>query len=140
MLGWYASRHAGFGAFPPSAAQILKDFGLAAFIAAVGFTAGPDALRLIGEFGIWLPIAGILAVLVPASLSLFIGHKLLKMEAPLLLGAIAGQQCSTPAINALVNAAGNSTPVVGYTVTYAISNVLLPILGPVVVGLVFAMN
>jgi putative transport protein len=137
VFGWYASRHAGFGVFPSSAAQILKDFGLAAFIAAVGFSAGPDAFRLIKEYGVWLPLAGILAALIPASLSLFIGHKLLKLETPFLLGAIAGQQCSTPAISALVSASGNSTPVVGYTVTYAISNVLLPLLGPVVVGLAF---
>ncbi|MBS7534110.1 hypothetical protein KHC28_10620 [Ancylobacter sonchi] len=34
-----------------------------------------------------------------------------------------------------VNQAGNSTPVIGYTVTYAIANVLLPLMGPVVVGL-----
>ncbi|MGH7025811.1 aspartate-alanine antiporter [Brevundimonas sp.] len=137
VFGWYASRHAGFGVFPAASAQILKDFGLAAFIAAVGFSAGPDAFRLIREYGVWLPLAGVLAALIPASLSLFIGHRLLKLETPFLLGAIAGQQCSTPAISALVSASGNSTPVVGYTVTYAISNVLLPLLGPVVVGLAF---
>ncbi|MNQ38539.1 Aspartate/alanine antiporter [compost metagenome] len=135
LFGWYASRRAGSAAFPASAAQILKDFGLATFIAAVGFSAGPDAIRLVKEYGFALPLAGVLAVLIPASLSLFVGHRLLKIETPILLGAIAGQQCSTPAISALVSASGNSTPVVGYTVTYAISNVLLPLLGPVVVGL-----
>lgn len=137
IVGWYASRHAGFGVFPASAAQILKDFGLATFIAAVGFSAGPDALRLIQDYGIWLPLTGVLAALLPACASLAIGHRILKLETPFLLGAIAGQQCSTPAISALVGASGNATPVVGYTVTYAISNVLLPLLGPVVVGLAF---
>ena len=137
VVGWYASRHTGFGAFPASAAQVLKDFGLATFIAAVGFSAGPDALRLIRQYGVWLPVAAVLAVLVPATLSLFIGRRFLKLDPPLLLGAIAGQQCSTPAISALITASGSSIPVVGYTVTYAISNVLLPLLGPVVVGLAF---
>lgn len=137
IFGWYASHHAGRGVLPTSAAQILKDFGLAAFIAAVGFSAGPDALRLIRELGLWLPLAGVIAVLLPATLSLLIGHRILKIEPPLLLGAIAGQQCSTPAISALVSASGSSIPVTGYTVTYALSNVLLPLLGPVVVGLVF---
>lgn len=137
VFGWYASRHAATGVLPASAAQILKDFGLSAFIACVGFSAGPEAFDLVREYGIWLPLAGILMALVPAAVSLFVGHKLLKIELPFLLGAIAGQQCSTPAISSLVNTAGNSTPVVGYTVTYAISNVLLPLLGPIVVGLVF---
>lgn len=139
VFGWYSSRHAGVGAFPPAAAQVLKDFGLATFIAAAGFAAGPEVMPMLREYGIWLPVTSILAVLLPASLSLFIGHKILKLEAPLLLGAIAGQQCSTPAISALINASGNSTALVGYTVTYAISNVLLPLLGPVVVGLAFHM-
>ncbi|ATQ43578.1 aspartate-alanine antiporter [Caulobacter mirabilis] len=134
-FGWFAARRPDIAALPPAAAEILKDFGLAAFIAAIGLAAGPDAIRLIGEYGIALPIVGVLAASVPATASLFIGRHLLKIEPPILLGAIAGQQCSTPAISALVGAAGNATPVIGYTVTYALSNVLLPLLGPLVVGL-----
>jgi len=140
VCGWYAARHAQYGAFPAPAAQILKDFGLAAFIAAVGFSAGPEAWSLMKEYGLWLPLAGVLAALLPATASMLVGHFLLKIEAPLLLGAIAGQQCSTPAISALTSAAGNATPVVGYTVTYAISNVLLPLLGPLVVSVVYRMT
>ncbi len=59
----------------------------------------------------------------------------MKIETPILLGAIAGQHCSTPTISALVSRAGNSIPVIGYTVTYAISNVLLPLAGPIAVAL-----
>lgn len=140
VCGWYAARHPQYGSLPAPAAQILKDFGLAAFIAAVGFSAGPQAWTLMKEYGLWLPLAGVLAALLPASASLLIGHLFLKIDAPLLLGAIAGQQCSTPAISALTSAAGNATPVVGYTVTYAISNVLLPLLGPLVVSLVYQMT
>jgi uncharacterized transporter YbjL len=98
-------------------------------------SAGPDAIKLVREYGLALPAAGILMVLVPGLLSLWIGRMFLKLEAPMLLGAIAGQQCSTPAISALVGVTGNSTPVIGYTITYALSNILLPLMGPVVVGL-----
>ncbi|MBB5466597.1 aspartate-alanine antiporter [Paraburkholderia sp. CI2] len=135
LFGWVRSRHPLVGSLPSAAAQIIKDFGLATFIAAVGLSAGPDAIKLVREYGLALPLAGILMVLVPGLLSLWIGHALLKLEAPMLLGAIAGQQCSTPAISALVGVAGNSTPVIGYTITYALSNILLPLTGPVVVGL-----
>ena len=135
LFGWIRSRHPLVGSLPSAAAQILKDFGLATFIAAVGLSAGPDAIKLVREYGLALPLAGILMVLVPGLLSLWIGHALLKLEAPMLLGAIAGQQCSTPAISALVGVTGNSTPVIGYTITYALSNILLPLMGPVVVGL-----
>lgn len=135
LFGWIRSRHPLVGSLPSAAAQILKDFGLATFIAAVGLSAGPDAIKLVREYGLALPVVGILMVLVPGLLSLWIGRVFLKLEAPMLLGAIAGQQCSTPAISALVGVTGNSTPVIGYTITYALSNILLPLMGPVVVGL-----
>ena len=133
LFGWIRSRYPLIGSLPSAAAQILKDF--ATFIAAVGLSAGPDAIKLVREYGLALPLAGILMVLVPGLLSLWIGRVFLKLEAPMLLGAIAGQQCSTPAISALVGVTGNSTPVIGYTITYALSNILLPLMGPVVVGL-----
>ncbi|WP_250499060.1 aspartate-alanine antiporter [Caballeronia sp. GAWG1-5s-s] len=136
VFGWIRSRYPVIGSLPSAAAQILKDFGLCTFIAAVGLSAGADALRLIREFGIALPLAGIVITLVPALASLVVGRVLLKLDVPMLLGAIAGQQCSTPAISALVGVTGNATPVIGYTITYAVSNVLLPLLGPLVVGLV----
>ncbi|WP_322030693.1 aspartate-alanine antiporter [Paraburkholderia sp. J76] len=135
FFGWLRSHFPVVGSLPSAAAQVLKDFGLATFIAAVGLSAGPDAIKLVREYGLALPFAGILMVLIPGLLSLWIGHMFLKLEAPMLLGAIAGQQCSTPAISALVGVAGNSTPVIGYTITYALSNILLPLMGPVVVGL-----
>ena len=77
-----------------------------------------------------MPLAGVVITLGPALVSLAVGRWLLKLEVPMLLGAIAGQQCSTPAISALVGVTGNATPVIGYTITYALSNVLLPLMGP----------
>ena len=100
-----------------------------------GLGAGADAIRLIREYGVALPLAGVVITLGPALVSLAVGRWLLKLEVPMLLGAIAGQQCSTPAISALVGVTGNATPVIGYTITYALSNVLLPLMGPVIVGL-----
>ena len=135
LFGWIRSRYPLIGSLPSAAAQILKDFGLATFIAAVGLSAGPDAIKLVREYGVAFPFVGILMVLIPGLLSLWIGRMFLKLDAPMLLGAIAGQQCSTPAISALVGVTGNSTPVIGYTITYALSNILLPLMGPVVVGL-----
>jgi putative transport protein len=106
LFGWIRSRHPLIGSLPSATAQILKDFGLATFIAAVGLSAGPDAIKLVREYGVALPLVGILIVLIPGLLSLWIGRMFLKLEAPMLLGAIAGQQCSTPAISALVGVTG----------------------------------
>ncbi len=116
LFGWIRSRYPVVGSLPSAAAQILKDFGLCTFIAAVGLGAGADAVRLIREYGAALPVAGIIITLCPSLISLFVGRMLLKLEVPMLLGAIAGQQCSTPAISALVGVTGNATPVIGYTI------------------------
>lgn len=136
VFGWLHMHRPQRGAIPHAAADFMKDFGLATFIAAVGLSVGPEAFALLKQYGLILPVLSILVSALPALASLYIGRYLLRIEAPILLGAIAGQHCSTPAISALVSLAGNSTPVIGYTVTYAISNVLLPLLGPIVVGMV----
>ncbi|MFS0691574.1 aspartate-alanine antiporter [Streptomyces nitrosporeus] len=138
LFGWFRSRRQTFGAFPPQAASTLKDMGLAVFIACTGLAAGPHAWPLIKEYGALLPVAGIAMVLVPASVSLVVGRKLLGIEKPLLIGAIAGQQCSTPAITAVTQVARSSVPLLGYTITYALSNFLLPLTGPILVGVLGA--
>lgn len=135
LFGWFRSRKQTFGAFPPQAASTIKDMGLAVFIACTGLVSGPQAWPLIKQYGALLPFAGIAMVLIPATLSLIIGRKLLKIEPPLLIGAIAGQQCSTPAITAVTQVAQSSVPMLGYTITYALSNFLLPLTGPVLVGI-----
>lgn len=135
VFGWYQSKNPHRLSVPPEALALMKDLGLATFIACVGLASGPQALALVKKFGIALPLVGVAVAVVPASISLFIGHRLLKLEAPVLLGAIAGQQCSTPALSAVQNAAGNATPLLGYTITYAISNVVLPLMGPLIVAL-----
>ncbi|MFJ9084591.1 aspartate-alanine antiporter [Streptomyces sp. NPDC102384] len=135
LFGWFRSRSQTFGAFPPQAASTIKDMGLAVFIACTGLVSGPQAWPLIKEYGALLPFAGIAMVLIPATISLVVGRKLLKIEKPLLIGAIAGQQCSTPAITAVTQVAQSSVPMLGYTITYALSNFLLPLTGPVLVGI-----
>lgn len=138
LFGWFRSRRQTFGAFPPQAATTIKDMGLAVFIACTGLTSGPQAWPLLKQYGALLPFAGIAMVLVPATLSLLVGRKLLHIEQPLLIGAIAGQQCSTPAITSVTQVAQSSVPMLGYTITYALSNFLLPLTGPILVGILGA--
>ena len=135
VFGWYQAKHPSRLSIPEDALNLLKDIGLATFIACVGLASGPQALDLVHKYGISLPLMGVAIAVLPALCSLFVGHVLLKFEAPVLLGAIAGQQCSTPALSAIQSAAGNTTPLLGYTITYAISNVILPLMGPVIVAL-----
>jgi putative transport protein len=133
-FGWLRARRPTFGRFPPAATQILKDLGLAVFIASIGLTSAPSVLALLQTRGWELPIAAILLSLLPTLASVYVGRYLLHIEPAILCGAIAGQQASTPAINATEAVAGNPVPVIGYTVTYAIANIVLPLLGPIFVA------
>ena len=139
-FGWLRSRRPTFGRFPPAASQILKDLGLSVYIASIGLTSATERAGAAESRGWELPVAAIFVSLVPTVASVYIGRYLLHMEPAILCGAIAGQQASTPAIKATEAAAGNSVPVIGYTVTYAIANVLLPLLGPLFVAAFAAMT
>ncbi|MED5810788.1 aspartate-alanine antiporter [Mycolicibacterium sp. 050232] len=140
LFGWIRSKRPTFGQYDSDAADVIKTLGLAVFICAVGLSSGPQAVALVKQFGIGLPIAGVAMTAIPACVSLLVAWKVMRLPAPLTLGAITGQQCSTPGVTAVQQAAGNATPLMAYTIVYAFSNVALPLLGPVVVAMAHAMG
>ncbi|MFB9661137.1 aspartate-alanine antiporter [Glycomyces mayteni] len=140
LFGWIRSKRPTFGQYDSGAADVIKTLGLATFICAVGLSSGPQAVALVKEFGIGLPIAGVCMTAIPAFISLFVAWKVMKLPAPLTLGAVTGQQCSTPGVTAVQGAAGNATPLMAYTIVYAFSNVVLPLLGPIVVAMAHAIG
>jgi AspT/YidE/YbjL antiporter-like protein len=140
LFGWIRSKRPTFGQYDTGAADVVKTLGLAVFICAVGLSSGPQAVALVKEFGIGLPIAGVAMTAIPAFVSLFVAWKVMKLPAPLVLGSVTGQQCSTPGVTAVQQAAGNATPLMAYTIVYAFSNVVLPLLGPIVVAMAHALG
>jgi putative transport protein len=54
-----------------------------------------------------------------------VGLKLLRLNAAVLMGAIAGARFSTPALRAAQEESGSAVPGVGYPVPYAITAVLV---------------
>ena len=133
IFGWLRAKHQTFGNLPGSTAQYLRDFGLAVFIASVGLATGPHAVAQIKQYGLILPIIGFFVALVPCLVMVFYGRFVLKMNPIIICGAITGNLTCTPGLNGVIEAAESNTPVLGYTVSYAISNVLLTFLGPVIV-------
>ncbi|THV30872.1 aspartate-alanine antiporter [Glycomyces paridis] len=140
LFGWIRSKRPTFGQYDSGAADVIKTLGLATFICAVGLSSGPQAVELVEQFGVGLPIAGVAMTAIPAFISLFVAWKIMKLPAPLVLGSVTGQQCSTPGVTAVQAAAGNATPLMAYTIVYAFSNVVLPLLGPIVVAMAHAIG
>ncbi len=137
IVGWMRSRYPRLGALPTGASNFLRDFGLAVFVATVGITAGPQAVSTMREYGLEIFLLGVGVTLIPQILAFYVSYYVLKIKNPIvLLSTIAGGRSANPGFAALLEKAGNSTPVVPFTATYAIANIWLTLWGPVIVALV----
>lgn len=134
VIGWYNSRHPDVGTLPPAAQWAFSEFGLTAFGAVVGLLAGPAALAALQEQGLAILISGVAVTLLPPLVALYFGHYLLRLHPMILLGALAGAQTEAASMNKIIEQSGSNTPVIGFTVCYAISNVLLAVCGPIIIA------
>jgi putative transport protein len=137
FFGWLRSVHPNFAALPTGASNFLRDFGLAVFVGIVGITAGPQALVAIKQYGMTLFFLGVGVTLIPQIVTFFFSYYVLRIQNPIeALACVAGGRSANPAFAALLAKAGNATPVVSFTVTYAVANVFLTLWGPLIVGLI----
>ena len=137
LFGWLRSVHPRFAALPLGASNFLRDFGLAVFVGIVGIAAGPQALVAIEKYGLTLFFLGVGVTLIPQIVTFFFSYFVLRIRNPIeALACVAGGRSANPAFAALLAKAGNATPVVSFTVTYAVANVFLTLWGPVIVGII----
>ncbi|WP_299568649.1 aspartate-alanine antiporter [uncultured Shewanella sp.] len=137
FVGWLRSRKPAIGSLPLGASNFLRDFGLAVFVGIVGLQAGPEAINTIKEHGLTLLFLGMAVTIIPQIISFFISYYVLKIKNPIeALACVSGGRSANPAFAALLEKAGNATPVFAFTVTYAIANVLLTLWGPIIVGII----
>jgi putative transport protein len=133
VFGWLRSVRPTFGRIPEAALWVFDTVGLAVFIGVVGLGAGPSFVSGLRATGPSLLIVGLFVALIPHAVAVLFGRYVLKMNPVILLGACAGAGTATAALRAIQDEAGSKLPVLGYTVPYAIGNILLTAWGPVVV-------
>jgi putative transport protein len=136
VFGWLRSVRPTFGRIPEPALWVFDTLGLATFIGIVGLNAGPSFVSGLGETGPSLLVAGFLVALTPHVVAVLFGRYVLKMNPVILLGACSGAGTVTAALRSIQDEADSKLPVLGYTVPYAIGNILLTAWGPVIVMLV----
>ena len=134
-LGWIHSHRPSFGRVPEAASALMISLGLAGFVGMTGMQAGPHFLTAIHESGLSLLLGGVVVTLVPLAAALYFGRRVLRLRPILLLGACAGAQTQTPALAAIQDQADSRIAVLGYTVPYAIGQILLTASGSVIVGI-----
>jgi len=135
VFGWLRSVRPTFGRIPEPALWVFDTVGLAVFIAVVGLEAGPSFIIGLRVTGPSLPLACLIVAVTPHLAALLFGRYVLNINPVILLGACSGAGTITAALRAIQDEAGSKLPALGYTVPYAVGNILLTAWGPVIVML-----
>ncbi|RSS50915.1 aspartate-alanine antiporter [Streptomyces sp. WAC01280] len=133
VFGWIRGKYPTYGNVPPGAQWFMDTLGLCLFVAVVGINAGPSFTSGLSTAGWGLLIWGAVATLVPLIVGFLYGHYVQKIRFPILMGVLAGGQTTTAAIGAINEQSKSQIPTLGYTIPYAVGNVLLTIWGAVIV-------
>ena len=135
VFGWLRSVYPFFGRIPEPAIWVFDTVGLCVFIGVVGLSAGPSFVSGLQKTGLSLVAVGLVSALLPHTIGILFGRYVLKMNPLIVLGACAGAGTITAALRAVQDEAQSSVPALGYTVPYAIGNILLTAWGPVLVAM-----
>ena len=135
VFGWLRSVRPTFGRIPESAMWVFDTVGLTTFMAVVGLSAGPSFVAGLQKSGISLVFVGLIVAVLPHITSILFGRYVLRMNPLILLGACSGAGTITAALRAVQEESNSKLPALGYTVPYAIGNILLTAWGPVIVAL-----
>jgi AspT/YidE/YbjL antiporter-like protein len=120
---------------PSGASTLLRDLGLAGFVAVVGLQSGLQAVQTITSSGLTIFLVGMVVTILPLIITLFFGLYVLKYDnVAIFAGALSGSRSANPAFGEVLDKAGNSIPTTPFAITYALANVFLTLLGPLVVA------
>jgi putative transport protein len=136
FAGWLRTKRPVLPSLPDGAIQIMITLGLAVFVASTGMQAGPHFVEAAKTLGVPLLLSGVAVTLVPLFVGLFFGRAFLKMHPVILLGAISGAQTYTGGMAVVQEKSESRVAILGYTVPYATSNILLTLFGAVMVSLI----
>jgi putative transport protein len=135
IFGWLRAVYPTFGRIPGSAMWIFDTVGLTVFMACVGLAAGPSFFSGLQKSGISLVFVGLIIAVLPHAVSILFGRYVLRMNPVIVLGACSGAGTITAALRAIQEEAQSDLPALGYTVPYAIGNIVLTAWGPVLVAM-----
>jgi putative transport protein len=135
VFGWLRAIRPTFGRIPEPAMWVFDTVGLTVFIGVVGLGAGPGFVSGLQKSGMSLILVGLVVAVIPHVTAILFGRYVLGMNPLILLGACSGAGTVTAALRALEEESQSKVPALGYTVPYAVGNILLTAWGPVIVAL-----
>ncbi len=135
VFGWLRAVRPTFGRIPEAAMWVFETVGLTVFIGVVGLSAGPSFVTGLQKSGLSLILVGLIVAVLPHTAAILFGRFVLRMNPVILLGACAGAGTITAGLRAVQEKAESTLPALGYTVPYALGNIVLTAWGPVIVAL-----
>ncbi|WP_041416051.1 aspartate:alanine exchanger family transporter [Shewanella halifaxensis] len=131
IFSFLRARNPNFGGVMSEGARsFLQDIGLSVFVAVLASTLGPKILASFqGVVAIKIAALGATAALVPPLLAWIYGLYFCKMNPAILAGACAGGRNSTSAMKGAQNVCQSDMPAIGYPVPYAITSMIVLVLG-----------
>lgn len=135
IFGWLRSTYQIFEGISEPALATVNSVGLNVFIAVVGINAGPGFVAGLGEAGLSLFVAGIVVTAIPLVVGLLLARYVFGFHPGIALGCVAGARTTAPALGAVQEVIQSKVPALGYTLPYAVGNMLLTICGIAIVML-----
>ena len=135
IAGYLRGRSPTFGNISPGAQWVFDSFSLTVFVTIVGIQAGPSFIAGLKSVGLPLIIGGLVIPLVTLLIAAAFGKYVLRLNPVILSGALAGSDTSSASFGAMQDVAKSNLFTLGYTITYAIGNVLLTVWGTVIVAI-----
>lgn len=105
--------------------SVMRETGLMLFLAGAGVAAGHGFVETVARYGWLLFVGGAIVTLIPMCIGFVLATYVLKLSLPDTLGSICGGMTSTPALGALITAAGSEDVAASYAATYPFALVLV---------------
>lgn len=98
--------------------NVIRDLGLALFLAGVGTNAGEGLVEVIRSQGFKLMIGGAIITIIPIFVGFYVARKVFHFSMVLSLGALSGAMTSTPGLGAVQQMIDTEDAGVAYAATY----------------------
>jgi putative transport protein len=122
---------------PLPANLVLRNFGLAMFLASVGVNAGAPFVRTVSESGLTLLFIGVAVLLTTVAIVLLVGHFVMKIPYDDLVGVASGATGNPAILVYSTRMAPTERPDIGYAMIFP-SMTIVKVIAVQVVGLLLA--
>jgi putative transport protein len=107
--------------------QVIRDIGLALFLAGAGTTAGQGIVEVVQTEGLRLLFGGAIITILPMIIGFLLARKIFHLSIVHSLGALCGGMTSTPGLGSVNQLIDSEDPAIAYAAAYPFALILVAI-------------